>query len=82
MEERIYMLNNQRIQPWSSRCETFRITMNAWINQEKLLVAKDKKQYQEICTRMYQVLIEQNETHEESRKILFIRNTGRTMAGN
>ena len=56
--------------------------MNAWINQEKLLVAKDKKQYQEICTRMYQVLIEQSETHEESRKILFIRNTGRTMAGN
>jgi len=56
--------------------------MNAWINQEKLLVAKDKKQYQEICTRLYWVLIEQSETHEESRKTLFMRNTGRTMAGN
>ena len=56
--------------------------MNAWINQGKLLVAKDKKQCQEIYTRMYEVSIEQSETYEESRKTPFIENTERTMVGN
>ena len=51
---------------WSSKCGTSRTTVNAWVNQEILLVARDKKWYQEICSRMHQVLTEQSVTHEES----------------
>ena len=38
---------------WSCRCGTFRITAHAQVNQEELLVARDKKWCQEICTGMY-----------------------------
>jgi len=37
---------------WSSRCRISRITANTWVNQEELLVARDKRQCQEICLRI------------------------------
>jgi len=52
-------LENTRANPtrklWSSRYSIPRITKNAWVNQEKLLVTRDKKWYQEICSRIYKI---------------------------
>jgi len=52
-------LENTRANParklQSSRYRTFRITKNAWVNQEELLVARNQKQHQEICSRMHQM---------------------------
>ena len=67
---------------WSSRCRISRIRANTWVHQEELLVARDKRQYQEIYLRIYQVLTKQSTTHEESRRTSSIGNTGRIMAGN
>ena len=38
---------------WSYRYETSRTTAHAWVNQEGLLVARDKKWCQEIYARIY-----------------------------
>jgi len=56
--------------------------MNAQVNQEELLVARNKKRYQEICLRIHQVSTEQSATHEESRRTLSTGNIGRTMVRN
>jgi len=45
-------------------------------------VARNKKQYQKVCSRMYQVSTEQGIIHEKGRRTSFIENTGRTMVGN
>ena len=62
-------------EPWSSRYETSRTTANAQVNQEKLLVVRDKRQYQEIHSRMYKMPIEQSIVHEEGGRTLSIGNT-------
>jgi len=45
-------------------------------------VARDKKQYQEICTRIHQVLIEQDTAHKKDRRTSSIKNSRRTIVGN
>jgi len=45
-------------------------------------VARNKEQYQEVCSRIYQVSTEQSTTHEKDRRTLFIGKTERTIAGN
>jgi len=41
------MIANSTRKPWTSRCRISRTTKDAWVDQEKLLVAKDKEWYQE-----------------------------------
>ena len=64
-----------------SGCEISRMTENARIDQIKLLVARTKRRHQEICTRMFQMLIKQSPISEEVRRTIPIGNSTRTMAG-
>jgi len=52
--------------PQFHRHRTFRTTTDAQVNQEKLLVARNQRRYQEIHSRIYKVLVEQDTTYEES----------------
>ena len=67
-------------EPWPSRYDTSRTAANAQVNQEKLLVARDKKWYQEICSKIYKMPTKQSVTYKESWRTLFIGNNGRTMS--
>ena len=53
--------------------------MYAQVNQEELLVARHKKQYQEICAGMYKMPTEQDTTHEENQRTTPIGNSRRTI---
>ena len=70
------MRTNTTIKSWSSRYRTSKTTKNAQINQEKLLVARNMKWYQEICSRMP---IKQSSAHKECKRTLSIENTSRTI---
>ena len=48
----------------------------------ELLVARDQNRCQEICSRMFQVPIEQGTTYKEGRRITFFEDTRRTMERN
>ena len=69
---------NSTRKPWSNRCKTPKITTNAWVNQKKLLVARNQRRYQEIYSKIYEMPTKQSSTYEESRRTLSIRNTRRT----
>jgi len=51
------------------------------INQEELLVARNQEQYEELCSRILQMLTKQDATYEEGRRITSIENARRTMTG-
>ena len=50
----------------SSRCRTSRTIKDAQVNQKELLVARDKRRYQEICSRIYEMLAKQSSAYKES----------------
>jgi len=56
--------------------------LNDGTNQKKLLVARNKKQCEELSSRMFQMSTEQDATYEKGRRITSFRNTRRTLAGN
>ena len=66
----------------TSRCKTSRTTTNAWVNQEKLLVARNQEWYQEVYSKIYQMPTEQSTVHEKSRRTPSIGNTRRTLVRN
>jgi len=55
--------------------------MNDGDYQKKLLVARDKEQCQEVCSRMLQMSAKQSTTYEESWKTTPLEYTRRTMEG-
>ena len=67
---------------WTSRYRISRSTKDAQVSQEKLLVARNTEQHQEVCLIMLEVSTEQGITHEKSRKTLSARNASRIIAGN
>ena len=67
---------------WLSRCRASKTTMNARIDQEKLLVTRAKGRCQEIYTRLFQMPIKQSPTSKEIRRATPIGNISRTMAKN
>jgi len=66
----------------ANRYKTFRITTNAQVNQEKLLVARNQERYQEICSRIYQMPTGQSTAYEKSKRTPSTRNTRRTLTRN
>ena len=50
----------------SSRCRTSRTIKDAQVNQKELLVARDKRKHQEICSRIYEMLAKQSSAYKES----------------
>jgi len=66
--------------PQSYRYGISRIIVHAQVNQEELLVARNKKQHQEVYVRIHKMPIEQSIIYEESQRTIPIRNTRRTMA--
>ena len=56
--------------------------MNASVDQKELLVARNQRGYQEICSGLYQVLTEQSPTSKETRRTTSTQNITRTIAGN
>ena len=79
-------LRNTRANPTrksqSSKYGTFRTTKNAWVNQKKLLVARNQEWYKGICLRICQMPTKQSIAYEESRRTSPIKNTRRTLARN
>ena len=67
---------------WTSRYRISRITNDTWVNQEKLLVARNTEQYQKVCSRIPKLPIEQGAIYEKCRETSSIRNTSRIMVGN
>ena len=67
---------------WTSKHRISRIIKHAWVNQEKLLVARNVKWYQEICLEMLKIPAEKSVTHEESRRTSSIGNILRIIAEN
>ena len=63
----------------TSKYRISKTTKNAQVNQEELLVARNKEWHQEIYTEM---LIEQSKVHKESRRTLSTWNTSRTIVEN
>jgi len=55
--------------------------MNDGAYQKELLVARNKEQCQEVCSRMLQMPVKQGTTYEESWKTTFLENIRRTMEG-
>jgi len=51
---------------WTSRHKIFKITKNTWVSQEKLLMARNKKWYQKICSKIYEISTKQSTAHEKS----------------
>ena len=49
--------------------------------KKKLLVARNKKQCKELYLEIFQVLIKQDVIHKKDRRIIFLENTKRTIAG-
>ena len=66
----------------SSKHKTSRTTKDAQVNQEELLVARDKRIYQKIYSRIHKMLAEQSLAYEESWRTLLIGNIKQTMARN
>ena len=88
VDGRIYIPNNQKIKekilqkkPWSSRYRTSRTTTNDEAYQKELLVARNKEQCQEVCSRMIQMPAKQSTTYEESWRTTSLKDTKRTMEG-
>ena len=63
----------------SSRYKISRMTKNSWVDQKELLVARNKRWYQKIYLRIYEMPTKQSIIHEESGKTLSVGNTRRTM---
>ena len=72
------MKANSMRELWLSRSRTI---ANAWVDQEELLVAKNKRQYEEIHSRIYKIPTEQSTTHED-RRTSSNRDTLKTIVGN
>ena len=60
---------------WSHRCRTSKITTNAQIDQNKLLVARNQREYQEVCLKIHEILAEQGIIYKESWRTSSIGNT-------
>ena len=60
------MRANSTRKSWFYRFGTSKTATHTWVNQEKLLVARDKKQCQEICAKIYKMPIKQGVTYKES----------------
>ena len=67
---------------WTSRHRVSCTIPNNGIDQEKLLVARNKKQCEKLHLEMFQVSAKQGVTYEEGRGITFLGNAKRTIAGN
>ena len=65
-----------------SRHRTSRTTKDTRTTQAKLLVARSKRRYQEICARLFQMLAKQSPTPEEIRRVTSIKYSIRTIARN
>jgi len=52
---------------WTNRYRISKTTKNAWVDQEKFLVARNNKQHQEVHSKMHKMSTEQSATYEESR---------------
>ena len=65
----------------SSKHRISRITKDAQFDQEKLLMIRNMKQYQEIHPRMLEILTEQSLAHKD-RKTSLIGNISRTIVRN
>ena len=55
---------------WTNRYKTSRTTKDTWVDQKKLLVARNMEQYQEICPEIPEMSTEESSTYEKDRKTL------------
>jgi len=66
LKEKYMFQTTEKYKSRSYKYRIFRTTMNTQFNQEKLLVARSQKKYQEIHSRIYKMLPKQGTTYEES----------------
>ena len=64
VKRRIYISNNRK--SWLYRYRTSRTITNVWVDQKKLLVAKNQRGYQKICSRIYKIPAKQSAVHKKS----------------